>query len=153
MSVRLTMFEPQPRFYLKLSRIAASWNEKHGAQSVRYVNGIAAAHDGNATFFLSRNSHAASTNLAAASRYGNKDRWGRSNVTVRAVSLSRILLEGWRRCGGRRPLVMLKVDIEGEELRLLQSLLVTGALCAVNMLAHSGPGALLRGPMKDLSGS
>ena len=136
--VRLTLLEPQPRFFARLSNLAATWNAKRAAQTVRFINAIADRRDGNTTLYLSKNSHATSTSVKLASRYGLREdrKTHQSSVRVRTVSLSRMLLQNssTEGAGAGRPLVLLKLDIEGAETQLLQGLLVTGALCTVSVL-------------------
>ena len=138
----VTMLEPQDLFTTRLTRIASRWQRANATPPtfVRYIHAVAGTRDGTSMLFLSTNNEAVSTLESASTKTWRRSK--RRSAEVQAISLSRLLREAWDGAGRdphnasrpRRPLIMLKMDIEGGEVSLLPHLLVTGALCYVSYL-------------------
>lgn len=133
LNISLHMVEPQMAFAVRLTTIARRWN-------ATYLPAAASSFDGRVDFFKSKNSEAASVLSSAAVRYANQRYAHRKSERVRAVHLARDLESTWRAHNascfryGLRPLLFVKMDVEGGEAQLLPSLLTSGALCLVDVL-------------------
>ena len=134
--MNFTLIEPQARFVQPLAKIVDFARTKPN-MTARHVAAVAANHDRDMMFYTSKNHQAASAVESNALRYGVS-----SKARVQAVDLSHVLRDTWKAAApprhmlssARRPVIFLKVDIEGGEAQLLPQLLVSGALCTVSYL-------------------
>jgi len=121
-NVSLVMFEPQPSYYTKLIGLANSM----GSGS-RLIAAAAWLEDTNLTLHIPKTGDrkSVSASLSHEAKANTTTR-----VLVRAVSLASFL----RLEAPRYDLVVLKLDVEGAEYRLLPRLLLSGSLCLVDYL-------------------
>ena len=112
-NIKLCMFEPQRRFHDGLKQIAQST----GGTLVPKAAWVADTE-------LTLHGFGVSASLT--------DSWGAGaqNETVKAIDLARFLLEETPTFD----LVIMKLDIEGAEYKVLPRLLISGALCRVDYL-------------------
>jgi len=125
--VDLTMFEPQPRLFRKLSALAMSWNGTLVAAAAWKANT-------NLTFYLhANNSELATANVAnKALQYDAAGFRPDLRLMVPAVDIAEYLLR--RLPQSNNSLVFLKLDIEGSEYDVLPWLLKKRALCRLSFL-------------------
>mgnify|MGYP006152281031 CR=1 FL=1 len=116
--VRLIMVEPQPIFHSALNRIADTYN---GTLFPR----AAWTSDATLNLTVGKNSQKASIVRNNDGRSAPGPR-GTSMISVRTFDLAKLLLVQLRE---EDQAVMMKLDVEGSEYRLLPHLLTHGALC------------------------
>lgn len=136
--VEFVMFEPQPLFRQRLAslvnRTSIPARRQHNI-SVEHISSAAWTHATTLSFFTSRQNSEVASALEAMGRFFQDvdEVKQKADLTVGAIDFASYLLGRWSRVS-EPPVVLLKLDVEGGEYKLLPRLLVSAALCPVSFL-------------------
>ena len=125
----LVWFEPQPQFGQTLTELEQTL--QRAGHKARFEPAAAWREQANLTFYLSKNSEAASVSSQLAAKAGRKP----EPTVVRALDLARYMREKLALPRSDEDVITLvKIDVESSEYELLPHLLAERALCGVRYL-------------------